>query len=152
MQVVQDVTKERKEGANMSESKIKDYKDLKVWQMALEVACDVIDLVEELPSGFARDVISRQMIDSSASVCAHIADGHSSGSNWVFSRILKVAYGRAKETDTWLHLIKHSKKLAADGIVERAEKINTKNVTVLKMLHSLQSKVKEQLNTKKQEA
>jgi four helix bundle protein len=136
----------------MSENKMRDYKDLKVWQMALEVACDIIDLAEELPSGFARDIISRQMIDSSASVCANIADGHSSGSNRVFSRNLKVAYGKAKETDTWLHLVKHSKKFAADGIVELADRINAKNVVVLKMLHSLQAKIREQLSTKKQES
>lgn len=151
MQVVYDSRKERK-GANMSESKIRDYKDLKVWQMALEVACEIIDLAEELPAGYARDVISRQMIDSSASVCAHIADGHSSGSDRVFSRILKVAYGKAKATDTWLHLIKSSKKLAADGIVDRADRISAKNVTVLKMLHSLQAKIKERFDTKKQES
>lgn len=141
-----------KKGANMSESKIKDYKDLKVWQMALEVACDVIELVEALPPGCARDVISRQMIDSSASVCANIADGHSSGSNRVFSRILKIAYGKAKATDTLLHLVKHSKKLAADGIIDHAEKISVKNVVVLKMLHSLQAKIKERFDTKKQES
>ena len=136
----------------MKENKTRDYKDLKVWQMALEVACDIIDLVEVLPAGYARDVVSRQMIDSSASVCANIADGHSSGSSRVFSRILKVAYGKAKETDTWLHLITHSKQLTTDGINEQADKISAKNVVVQKMLHSLQAKVREQINTNKQDA
>jgi four helix bundle protein len=134
----------------MSESKIKDYKDLKVWQMALEVACDVIELVEALPPGYARDVISRQVIDSSASVCANIADGHSSGSNRVFSRILKIAYGKAKETDNWLSVIKNSKKTATSQAVERADKIIGKNVIVLKMLNSLIARIKEGIERQKQ--
>jgi four helix bundle protein len=134
----------------MSESKIKDYKDLKVWQMALEVACDVIELVEALPPGYARDVISRQVIDSSASVCANIADGHSSVSNRVFSRILKIAYGKAKETDNWLSVIKNSKKTATSQAVERADKIIGKNVIVLKMLNSLIARIKEGIERQKQ--
>jgi len=53
-------------------NKIRDYKDLRVWQKTLEVVCDVLELVDMLPAGSARDVISKQIIGSSTSVCANI--------------------------------------------------------------------------------
>ena len=123
------------------EKRIKDYKDLRVWQKALEVVCDVIDLVDALPAGPASKVIGRQIIESSTSVCANTAEGHSSGSNKEFNRILKIAFREAKETDNWLQIIKTSKKLAQKEIIRLAENIEEKNIIVLKMLVSLRKSI-----------
>ncbi|UCG92102.1 MAG: four helix bundle protein [candidate division WOR-3 bacterium] len=128
--------------------KIRDYKDLKVWQKALEVACDVLELVDMLPAGPARDIIGKQIIGSSTSVCANIAEGHSSGSSREYHRILKIAFREAKETDNWLQVIKVSRKFARPKIVDFAKKIEDKNTEVLKMLSSLRTSIKNQIMTK----
>jgi len=89
---------------------IVDYKDLKVWQKALEVVCDVIELVDMLPPGPASAVVGSQILGSSTSVCANIAEGHSSGTVKEYNRILRIAYRESKETDNWLQVIDRSKR------------------------------------------
>jgi len=79
---------------------IKDYKDLKVWQKAVEVVCDIIELVDMLPPGPAREIIGKQILGSSTSVCANIAEGHSSGITREYNRKLRkliIGYRSSKE-------------------------------------------------------
>ncbi len=121
---------------------IKHFKELKVWQKALDVVCDVIELVDLLPAGSAGRVIGEQIIGCSTSVCANIAEGHSSGGSKEFHRILRIAYREAKETDNWLQVIKRSKKLARPSIVSFAQSIENKNIEVMKMLSSLKKSIK----------
>ena len=121
---------------------IKDYKDLRVWQTAVEVVCDIIELVDMLPPGPAREIIGKQILGSSTSVCANIAEGHSSGSTREYNRILKIAYREAKETDNWLQVIKRSKKFAKPEIIAFATKIEKKNIEVIKMLSALKRSIK----------
>ena|GEM_PF-941574 len=121
---------------------IKVYKDLKVWQKAVEVVCDVIELVDMLPPGPARDIIGKQILGSSTSVCANIAEGHSSGITREYNRILKIAYREAKETDNWLQVIQRSKKFAIPKIIAFARKTEKKNIEVIKMLSALKKSIK----------
>jgi len=122
--------------------KVRDYKDLKVWQKALKVVCDVIELVDILPPGPASEIIGKQIVGSSTSVCANVAEGHSSGSTREFNRILKIAYREAKKTDNWLQVIKNSKKFAKPRVVTFAQKIEANNLEVIKMLSSLKRSIK----------
>ena len=122
--------------------KVRDYKDLKVWQKALKVVCDVIELVDILPPGPASEIIGKQIVGSSTSVCANVAEGHSSGSTREFNRILKIAYRETKETDNWLQVIKNSKKFAKPRVVTFAQKIEANNLEVIKMLSSLKRSIK----------
>jgi len=122
-------------------NKITDYKDLKVWQKALEVACEIIELVDVLPPGPASEIIGKQILGSSTSVCANIAEGHSSGSSREFNRILKIAYREAKETDNWLQVIKKSRKFNKPNIIKFAKMIELDNLEVIKMLSSLKKSI-----------
>jgi four helix bundle protein len=124
-------------------NKIVDYKDLKVWQKALEVVCDVIELVDMLPPGPASKIIGSQILGSSTSVCANIAEGHSSGTAREYNRILRIAYRESKETDNWLQVIKASKKSAKPQIIVSAKEIEARNVEVMKMLSALKKRIRE---------
>jgi len=130
------------------EKQIKDYKDLRVWQKALDVVCDVIDLVDALPPGPASVVVGRQIIASSTSVCANIAEGHSSGSSKEFNRILRIAFREAKETDNWLQVIQKSRKFAQKKVLSLVQDIEEKNVVVLKMLVSLRKSIQNRTDKK----
>jgi four helix bundle protein len=121
--------------------KIKDYKNLKVWKKALGVVCDITELVDMLPPGPASEIIGKQILGSSTSVCANIAEGHSSGSSKEYNRILKIAYREAKETDNWLQVIKTSRKFAKVSVIEFTKKIEAKNLEVIKMLSSLRKSI-----------
>jgi four helix bundle protein len=122
-------------------NKINDYKDLVVWQKALGVIEKIIELVDQLPCGAASEIIGKQILGSSTSVCANIAEGHSSGSIKEYNRILKIAFREAKETDNWLHVIKKSKKFARPNIINIAQIIEADNLEVIKMLFSLKKSI-----------
>ena len=121
--------------------KVRDYKDLNVWRKALDVISEVLQLVEMFPPGPASRVVGEQMIRSSTSVSANIAEGQSSGSNREFNRILRIAYREAKETDNWLQVIRVSRKLAAPEILALVSSIEDKNIEVIKMLSGLRSRL-----------
>lgn len=125
----------------MIEEKIKDYKDLKVWQKALKVINKMVELVDMLPPGPTSKIIAEQIIGSSSSVCGNIAEGHSSGSSREFNRILKIAYREAKETDNWLQVIKHTKKFAKPEIIRFTDEIEKDNLEVIKMLYPLRKSI-----------
>jgi len=122
--------------------KIRDYKDLRVWQKALDVVNMVIDLVDAMPVGYASEIISKQILSSSTPVCANIAEGHSSGGAKEYNRILKIAYREAKETDNWLQVIKKSKKLGKPQVTKVVEEIEKVNTEVAKMLNALRNSLK----------
>jgi len=105
------------------------------------VACKIIEMVDMLPRGAASEIIGKQIIGSSTSVCANIAEGHSSGSTKEFNRILNIAYRETKETDNWLQVIKKSKKLAKVNVLEFVSKIELYNLEVIKMLSSLKASI-----------
>jgi four helix bundle protein len=129
-------------------NKIRDYKDLLVWQKALSVIDKTIELIEMLPSGPARDIIAKQILGSSTLVCANIAEGHSGGSSREFNRILKIAFREAKETDNWLQVIKRSRKFAQTRIIEKVQIIELENIEVIKMLRSLKKSIQATLDLK----
>ena len=129
-------------------NKIRDYKDLLVWQKALSVIDKIIELIEWLPPGPARDIIAKQILGSSTSVCANIAEGHSSGSSREFNRILKIAFREAKETDNWLQVLKRSRKFAQTRIIEKVQIIELENIEVTKMLRSLKKSIQDSLDLK----
>lgn len=122
-------------------NKIRDYKDLIVWQKAFDVVDKLIDFVDILPHGPASEIISKQILGSSTSICANIAEGHSSGSSKEFNRILKIAFREAKETDNWLQIIKKNKKYSKPSIIKLATEIESDNLEVIKMLYSLRKRI-----------
>jgi four helix bundle protein len=87
-------------------------------------------------------------LGSSTSVCANIAEGHSSGSSREFNRILKIAFREAKETDNWLQVIKRSRKFAQTRIIEKVQIIELENIEVIKMLRSLKKSIQATLDLK----
>ena len=126
-------------------NKIRDYKDLNVWQKALEVVCEVIEMVDAFPSSSASNIVGKQIVGSATSVCANIAEGHSSGSTREYHRILKIAFREAKETDNWVHIIRRSKRFAKPSITTRTESIELKNTEVIRMLSSLKKRIRDRI-------
>lgn len=122
-------------------NKINDYKDLLVWQKALGVIEKIIELVDQLPGGAASEIIGKQILGSSTSVCANITEGHSSGSIKEYNRILRIAFREAKETDNWLQVLKKSKKFARANIITIVKFIEADNMEVIRMLFSLKKSI-----------
>ena len=117
---------------------IKDYKDLRVWQKAMEVVSDVITLVGMLPSGPASRVIGEQIIGSSTSVCANIAEGHSRWYTKEFLHQLSISYGSLAELETQLIIaieVKIIDRIEIKSILEQIDEIG-------KMINGLRNKLR----------
>ena len=81
---------------------IKSYRDLLVWQQAMDLAVSCYKLSKKFPKEDMFGLTS-QLRRSSASVAANIAEGHGRESSATFIQYLRISQGSLKETET--HII-----------------------------------------------
>jgi len=86
----------------MESSGIQSYRDLKVWQTAMDIAENCYKLTRQFPRDELYGMTS-QVRRSAASVAANIAEGHGRNSRGEYIQFLRVAQGSLKELET--HLI-----------------------------------------------
>ena len=81
----------------------KSYKELIVWQKAMDLVDEVYRLVKLLPreETFA---LSDQLRRSAVSVPSNIAEGHGRQSRKEFSQFLSIARGSVFEVETQIHI------------------------------------------------
>ena len=80
------------------------YKDLEVWQRAVQFAVDVIDLVESISTGRKHYRLFEQIEASSSSVPMNIAEGKGRFSKKEFTQYLYISRGSLYETLTVLEI------------------------------------------------
>lgn len=86
----------------MCETKIKSYRDLKVWQDAMSLAEACYLATRDFPKSETFGLVS-QIRRAAASVPANIAEGHGRENTQPFIQHLRIAQGSLKELET--HLI-----------------------------------------------
>lgn len=89
-------------------SQINTYKDLKFWQTSKEVSKLVIQLTRKLPSERVVWIITDQVLRSSFSVGACIAEGYGKYLGKEYPRFLQMSLGSARETEYWLELLEET--------------------------------------------
>ncbi|WP_426230322.1 four helix bundle protein [Pararhizobium sp. DWP3-4] len=82
--------------------KISSYRDLKVWQLAIDISVACYEVTKTLPREEIYGLTS-QIRRSSASVAANIAEGYGRENRGSFVQFLRIAQGSLKELET--HLI-----------------------------------------------
>ena len=83
-------------------SEVRNYRDLLVWQRAMDIA----EATYELSRRFPRDEIfglTSQSRRAAASIAANIAEGYGRASRPTYAHFLRIAQGSLKELET--HLI-----------------------------------------------
>lgn len=109
---------------------MKDYKDLLVWQQAIDLVEDVYSLTKQLPKeemfGLT-DQIKRSVV----SVPSNISEGACRGTDKEFIRFLFIALGSAAEVETQLIIAKRL------GYISEIDNVCEDITTLRKMLHSL---------------
>jgi four helix bundle protein len=78
---------------------VRSYRDLLVWQKAMDLVCVAYSLAKSLP-GTERFALATQMRRSAVSVASNIAEGHGRGSTGDFARHLSFAKGSLTELET----------------------------------------------------
>lgn len=122
---------------------VHDFKDLDVWQKAMEfVVCAYCEIIAKLPKE-ERYALADQMKRCAVSVPSNIAEGHSRHSTKEYIHFLYIAAGSCAEFETQLIL---ANKLY--GI--ELELIQIKLIVIRKMLNKLISVLKGKLLNEKQ--
>ncbi len=106
------------------------FRRLVLWQKAQDFSVAVIRAVETLPRSAPADILARQIVASSASIAANIAEGHGRFSRPAYRNHLSIARGSACETDGWLDLLQRAGYLSQ----ETEEDLHERCLELIRML------------------
>ncbi len=80
-------------------SEVNSYRDLQVWQKAMDIAVRCYDLTRDFPKSEVYGMAS-QIRRASVAIAANIAEGYGRDSTGSFVNFLKIAQGSLKELET----------------------------------------------------
>jgi four helix bundle protein len=81
----------------------KSYRDLEVWQRAMDLAKKVYRITEKFPSA-ERFGLTNKLRRASVSIPSNLAEGHARSSAGEFSRFISIAMGSLAELETQVML------------------------------------------------
>ena len=116
----------------MENNKIQTYKDLIVWQKAIDLVVEVYKLTDNFPKAEMYNLTS-QMRRSSISIPSNIAEGRRRGSKKDYRQFLIIAFGSGAELETQIII---SKKLSYVK-TENFQKIDELLEEIMKMLNRM---------------
>lgn len=116
---------------------LNSYKDLIVWQKAMELVIEIYKLTDKFPKEEIYGIIS-QMRRCAISIPSNIAEGRRRDGKKDFRRFLIIAYGSGAELETQVEISKRLKFAKEIEFIE-VEKIL---LEIMKMLNKLVSILK----------
>lgn len=96
---------------------VRNFKELKVWQMAFALSCHVYELTAGFPTG-ERFGLTSQLRRAVVSIPSNIAEGYNRGSRCDYVRYLQMAKGSAAEVETQL-LIARALRFAIEARLDK---------------------------------
>ncbi len=121
---------------------VKSYKDLVLWQKAMDMTEAVYRVSGELPGDERFGLIS-QIRRAAVSVPANIAEGHQRASTKDFLRFLSIASGSLAEVETLVELAFRLHSIQTTSVADVAGRADE----VGRMLRSLQKRLDEKLSS-----
>lgn len=97
-------------------AEVRSYRDLLVWQQAMDLAVGIYDLSRAWPKDELYG-LSAQSRRAAVSICANIAEGYGRETRANYIHFLRVAQGSLKELETHL-IIAQRIELSPSGKVE----------------------------------
>ena len=119
-------------------SPLTDFRDLEVWQSAMDLAVLILRAAPSLPAD-ERFGLASQLRKAAVSIRCNVAEGYGRGSRPDYLRFLHIARGSTNEVLTLLLLCKRMDYLT-DGVLEP---MLTGNNRVQAMLHRLISSLRQ---------
>lgn len=86
-------------------TKVKHFTDLLVWQKAHKLFVHIYKEIERFPRTVGAKIIADQILRSSGSISANIAEWFNSHSTKEYIHYLDIAQRSAAETENWLYKI-----------------------------------------------
>jgi four helix bundle protein len=116
--------------------KVKDYKDLKVWQKGIEI----VDKVYALTAKFPKEELyglTLQMRKASVSIPSNISEGFVRGHTNEYRQFLRVSLGSCAELDTQSIIANRRKYIIKQELDELAEDINYESRMLVSLINKL---------------
>ncbi|HYC68348.1 four helix bundle protein [Brevundimonas sp.] len=120
-------------------SEVRSYRDLQVWQRAMDVAVGTYELTRAYPRDELFGLTS-QSRRAAASIAANIAEGYGRASTPSYLSFLRIARGSLKELETHLILAERVGLLASGATAPLLDQTDE----VGRMLHGLITRVEAQ--------
>lgn len=99
-----------------------NFRELKIWHLAMELAHDVYSLTSSLPDDERYGMVS-QMNRSSISIASNIAEGSGRSTNKDFNRFLNISLSSSYELETQLILCKRIFETKIDNTQEKLNEL-----------------------------
>lgn len=120
----------------MSDSPIRDFQDLIVWQKAMDTVVEIYRTTGEFPSSEVFG-LTQQLRRASVSIPSNIAEGQGRAGNNDFPRFLRMALGSTNEVQTQLELARRLRFISDAAHTP----LNAELIEIRKMLHGLLRKL-----------
>ncbi|MCC7297571.1 MAG: four helix bundle protein [Bacteroidia bacterium] len=117
-------------------SVIRDFKDLLVWQKAMQLSIKVFVITKKLPKEEMYGM-SSQLRRAAVSVAANIAEGHGRNTKGEYRQFLGIAKGSLAELETLLLLSKEMDYLNSNTLTETLDLVVDCNRMLKKLIQAL---------------
>ena len=120
----------------MNSKKIRNFKDLKIWQEAVELVEEIYKITKEFPREELYGIIN-QIRRSAVSIPSNIAEGFMRFHNKEFKQFLFIALASSAEVETQLIIsnrLKYITKQKFDELSEIMDKLNRMIMSLIKKL------------------
>ena len=116
--------------------KVKDYKDLKVWQKGIEIVDKVYSLTAKFPQEELYG-LTLQMRKASVSVPSNISEGFVRGHTNEYRQFLRVSLGSCAELDTQSIIANRRKYITEQELEDLAEDLNHESRMLVNLINKL---------------
>jgi four helix bundle protein len=108
---------------NQEKAKIKNFRDLDVWKLGMEIGVDVYQLTKSFPHEEMYGLVS-QLKRSSLSIPSNVSEGFNRYHNKEYKQFLYIAIGSCAELETQIEasrLLGFMKKEMTDKLLEKLD-------------------------------
>jgi four helix bundle protein len=116
----------------------RSYRDLRVWQMAMDIAEVCYEVTKSFPKDEMYGMVS-QVRRSAVSIAANIAEGYGRDSSGSYASFLRIAQGSLKELETHLILSGRVKLATAELLEPLLEKCDVLGRMLRSLIRSIEA-------------
>jgi four helix bundle protein len=118
------------------------YRDLKVWQLGIDISLTVYRLTDEFPQREMYGLTS-QLRRAAVSIPSNIAEGHTRGQTKDFVRFLSISRGSVAELETQLIIAERLDYVQRDQLKHLRDMLNEESRMLAGLRRSLTTKLKQ---------
>ena len=118
--------------------KIKSFRDLKIWQLGMEIIEDTYKFTEELPQQEQYNLVLH-MHKSAVSLPSNVAEGFRRRNNKEYRQFLHIALGSAAELETQIEICRRIYKTdeqATMNLLDKSDHFQAMGMSLIKELNA----------------